>query len=356
MSVTQARVNINATEVEVIIPASNNPYGTVELSSEPITAAEGSGTVRVPVIRTGGLIGALQVNFTAILDSANSTDFRIGDLCKHCFAGTLHVLLAPDPWWSTPAVVVVPPEMSSALVMVDIIDDDIPELAETFFISLTSVEVLGDADNTTLPPTLGTNTRVEITIPASDDPFGSISISEDSFTINEGDTLRVPLVRVGGMLGVVTVSYATAGGRAVAPDDYTETAGNIVFASQQARAEIFVPIVDDQLPEIVENFVFSLLSVTGGSLGNITRATILIAASDSPFGVVGFASEMVSAGVRIPNPITSPVSVALTVSRMGGTMGSSDIRWAVVGPGDSGTPSADIATSSGVLSLTDGQR
>lgn len=243
--------------------------------------------------------------------------------------------------------------MSSALIMVEIIDDNIPELAETFAISLTSVEVLGDADNTTLPPTLGTNTRVDITIPASDDPFGSISISQDGFAVNEGDTVVIPLVRVGGMLGVVTVSYATAGRRAVAPEDYMETAGNIVFAPQQERADILVPIVDDELPEIVEDFVFSLLSVTGGSLGNITEATILIAASDSPFGVVGFAS---GAGVRIANPIASPRTVPLTVSRMGGAMGSTDIRWTVVGPGDSGVPSADISPSSGVLSLTDGQK
>lgn len=82
MSVSQARVDVNATAVEVIIPASNNPYGTVELPSDPITTAEGSGPVQVLVTRAGGLIGALRVNFTAILNSANNTDFRIGDSCK----------------------------------------------------------------------------------------------------------------------------------------------------------------------------------------------------------------------------------------------------------------------------------
>lgn len=257
-------------------------------------------------------------------------------------------------------VVMIPLEMSTALIVVDIIDDTIPELAETFTIRLTSVELMANnaEDDITMPPSLGTTTSVSITIPPSDDPFGSISISQDTFTVSEGDTLAIPLVRVGGILGVVTVNYATVGGRGVAPDDYAETAGSVVFAVGQTTAEILVPIVDDDEPELAEDFVFTLLSVSGGALGDITSATILIAASDSPFGVVGFASDVVSVGVSIANPIRAPSVVTLMVSRMGGLQSGTDITWSVVGPGASGIPSSDIAPSSiaGVLSLVDGQR
>lgn len=82
VSVTLARVDVNATAVEVIVPASNNPYGTVDLSAEPITAPEGGGPLQVAVTRTGGLIGTLRVNFTAVLDSADDADFSIPDSCK----------------------------------------------------------------------------------------------------------------------------------------------------------------------------------------------------------------------------------------------------------------------------------
>jgi hypothetical protein len=75
-------VDVNATAVDVIIPGSNNPYGTVEITSDPITVAEESGSIQVPVTRVGGLIGALQVNFTTTLISANNTDFTIEDSCK----------------------------------------------------------------------------------------------------------------------------------------------------------------------------------------------------------------------------------------------------------------------------------
>ena len=157
---------------------------------------------------------------------------------------------------------------------------------------------------------------------------------------------------------MVTVSYATVNGRAMAPDDYTATSGTVVFAEEQAMAEILVPTIDDEDPEIVEDFGFSLLSTSGGSTGNITRATVFIAASDSPFGVVGFNFDLANRGVTISNPTQFPATVTLSVTRMGGTVGSTDIGWNVTGPGSSGVPSSAITASSirGTLTLTDGQR
>lgn len=249
----------------------------------------------------------------------------------------------------------IPSEMSTAAITVGIIEDTIPELDETFTIRLTSVELVTGSEDMTILPTLGSITQVEITIQASDEPFGSISLSRDIYTVNEGNTLTVTLVRVGGSLGVVTATYATVDGRAVAPDDYSATSGTVVFTEGQTTAEIPVPIVDDTDPEIVEDFSFSLLSVTGGSLGNVTRATIFIAASDSPFGVVGFTSSL---EVAISNPTQFPSSVTLMVTRMGGTLGSTDITWNVTGPGVNGVPSLDITPNSirGTLTLTSGQR
>lgn len=248
--------------------------------------------------------------------------------------------------------------MSSGMIMVNITDDTLPELAESFAIRLTSVELLDTTADMTIPPSLGGTTEVDITIQASDDPYGSISISQAMFTIEEGDTVRLSLVRVGGMLGVVSVSYATVSGRATSPEDYSDTAGTVVFVQGQTTAEILVPTVDDVQSELVEDFSFELQSVSDGSLGNITRATVLIAASDSPFGVVGFESAVVGAGVSITNPTIFPAQLAFTVIRTGGAIGSTDISWTVTGPGDQGIPTADIAGDSirGTLTLANGQR
>lgn len=247
--------------------------------------------------------------------------------------------------------------MSSATILVDVVNDATPELDETFAVRLTSVELLGEAEEMADLPTLGRNTEVQMTIQASDDPFGIISISQSMYDVAEGDAVTISLVRVGGTLGVSAVTYATRDGSAISPADYTRTTGTAVFPQGETVIGIPVPTADDSLPEFTESFIFSLLQVSGGSLGNITAATVLIDASDSPFGVVGFNPDQVSLGVSIPNPTQSPAMVRLVVTRMGGTVGSSDITWNVTGPGNE-IPSSDISPSSvrGTLILTNGQR
>ena len=81
-SLTVARLDVNASSVEVIVPASNNPHGSVQfISSAPITASEGGLPVQLDISRVDGLIGALRVHFTATPDSANAMDFSINGSC-----------------------------------------------------------------------------------------------------------------------------------------------------------------------------------------------------------------------------------------------------------------------------------
>ena len=256
------------------------------------------------------------------------------------------------------AVVVIPSEETTAMITVNVVDDNIPELNEMFSIRLTSVELVDGSEDVTVLPTLGTSTEVTITIESSDDPFGSISLTQETYNVIEGNAVTLSLVRSRGSLGVTTITYATVNGRATSPEDFVETSGTLVFIQGQTSGEILVPTNNDSIPEVFEDFGFALLGVSQGSLGNITRATIIIAASDSPFGVVGFRSEDVSAGVSIANPTTSPAMVRLIVSRMGGTLGNTDITWNVTGPGSNGVPTSDISSSSirGILTLGDGQR
>ena len=82
-SLTVARLDVNASSVDVIVPASNNPHGSVQFaSSTPITTSEGAMPLQISLARTNGLIGALRVNFTATLNSANEMDFSFTEPCK----------------------------------------------------------------------------------------------------------------------------------------------------------------------------------------------------------------------------------------------------------------------------------
>ncbi len=253
---------------------------------------------------------------------------------------------------------IIPSDMSTATIEVEIVDDFIPELDETFSLELTSVELLNVTRDVTEFPSLGSPTVVVISIAASDSPFGSISLTQALYNAVEGSTVTVTLERTGGALGVSTVSYATVNGAAVSGQDYSASAGTMVFLQGQTVVQVPVSITDDDTPEVVEDFRFVLLDVSPGAIGNITMTTILIEASDSPFGIIGFQSDRVMSGVSIANPTVSPEVVSLTVVRMGGLLGSTDISWNVTGPGGSELPSSDISPSTlaGVLTLSNGQR
>lgn len=84
VSVTLARIHVNATSVDIVVPASNNPHGTVELvSSAPITTSEGAAPLQLNLVRLEGLIGRLRVNYTTVLNTAELMDFSLEGQCKH---------------------------------------------------------------------------------------------------------------------------------------------------------------------------------------------------------------------------------------------------------------------------------
>ncbi len=256
------------------------------------------------------------------------------------------------------------PQVSLSLI---IIDDLLPEAAETFTISLTSVELQGndgrdfdfsgDPSLIDQPPRIGATSQVTVTIEPSDDPFGSITLTSSSYSANEGGMARITLSRTGGTLGVATATYTTSDGTATSPADYQQASGSVQFAAGETSTSVLIPIVDDITPELEESFTFTLTDSTSAALGSITMATVIIAASDSPFGIVGFAEDVVLNGIQLPNPTIAdgPTSVTLAMSRVGGTVGTTEITWEVRRSSTGEFPRDDITPISAVLVLSDGQ-
>ena len=271
------------------------------------------------------------------------------------------------------ADIIIPDNVATVSIDVTVIDDIFPEIDETFSILLDSVELSedinggrdfefpGDPSLIDLIPTLGTNTQLDFTISANDDPFGSISLSSSLFEVTEGETAVIRLVRSGGDFGTVTVGYTTMDGTAMSSGgniDFVRAEGIVIFAPGQTSAEIMIPIIDDTVPEIQENFIVSILQGSTATLGAITTATVIIDTNDDPFGVVGFQPGDV-AGITLGNPDEAVgfVTVSLTVVREGGSIGRTDISWEVVGPFP-GMERLDLTLSSirGTLTLSSGQR
>ena len=267
---------------------------------------------------------------------------------------------------------IIPDGSTAGNITVMIINDDLAELEERFSVRLDSVELIGDSGrnfDTSLdpslvdqPPSLGPSVATTVAIQPSDDPYGTLSLIQSRYEVNEGDTVTIPVVRTGGSLATVSVRYGATNGGATSGTDFESVGGVLVFVPGQNMAEIIVRITDDAIPETEENFDVSISSPTLAALGSITSATIFIDANDSPFGTVGFDPAALS-GINIPNPtiLTGPASVFLTVLRTPGANMQSlqtDIHWSVSRSSAGGLPltdDIDVSTVSGVLSIANGQ-
>ena len=79
----------------------------------------------------------------------------------------------------------------------------------------------------------------------------------------------------------VSVDYATTNGTAKAGQDYTTTAGTIVFAPGEVLKSFTVPILNDALAEPAKTFRVTLSNPTGGAvLGTPALVTVTITDTD----------------------------------------------------------------------------
>ena len=91
-------------------------------------------------------------------------------------------------------------------IQLHVIDDDIPELTESFQLTINSIQLQGlDVDfdryvsgiQINTPPLLLQKT-VNITINENDDPYGVVEFTQNEVSVSEGDgDLMIPLIRKG---------------------------------------------------------------------------------------------------------------------------------------------------------------
>jgi hypothetical protein len=90
---------------------------------------------------------------------------------------------------------------------------------------------------------------------------------ESSFFIESeiNGTAMITVTRSNGMLGAVTVHYATSDGTATTPADYADTSGTLTFGDGEVIKTFTVPLVNDGVPESQETFNLTLSAPTGGA-------------------------------------------------------------------------------------------
>ncbi|NEP13050.1 MAG: DUF4347 domain-containing protein [Symploca sp. SIO2C1] len=246
--------------VDIIDDALDEPNETftVELSNATnatIADAQGLGTITdddaAPNLSINDLTvneGAGTATFTVTLDAASGQDVTVDFMTNDDSA------ISPDDFTSTSGTLTIAAGETTGSITVDIVDDAIDEVDETFTVDILS------ATNATITDNQGVGTITDNDLPPN------LSISD--VTVDEAGgiaTFTVSLDQVSARS--VLVDFSTVAGTAIAPDDFTDTTGTVTIAAGQTSAIISVPITNDLLNEVDETFTVNL--------SNAIRATIL---------------------------------------------------------------------------------
>ncbi|KAJ8414918.1 hypothetical protein AAFF_G00024410 [Aldrovandia affinis] len=232
--------------------------------------------------------------------------------------------------------VVMKEEARITLVTITVLPDEVPELAESFLVNITRVELLGGAVGAGQPSVRRPGMEVaEVTIQENDDPRGVLqfNVSKDPSggvlayeVLPPGNLLQLPVVRLAGRIGTVNVFWEAQPVLA-SLEDFTPASGNVTFQDGQGVAIIEITITDDSVVESLETFSVALTRVMGGArLGDESEVTIHIPPNDSPLGLFGFEEQMVT--ITEPQFLDDPAALTtLTVLRSPGGFGAVHLIW-----------------------------
>ncbi|CAB1319363.1 unnamed protein product, partial [Coregonus sp. 'balchen'] len=243
---------------------------------------------------------------------------------------------APQDYTPREGTVIMKENATLALITITILPDEAPELAESFLVNITGVELVGGLTGAAQPSVKRPGMEVaEVTIQENDDPRGILQFNISQEEPGEvlayevappGNVLRLAVVRLAGRTGRVVV-YWEARPITASLDDFTPASGNITFQDGQGQAVIDISIVDDTEVESVERFSVTLMRVIGGArLGVETSLTVTIPPNDSPLGSFGFQEKTFT--ISEPEFTSDPAAMAmLTVVRSAGGEGAVTLMW-----------------------------
>ncbi|CAG6008001.1 unnamed protein product [Menidia menidia] len=157
------------------------------------------------------------------------------------------------------------PGDTSKQIKVGIIDDDIFEEDEHFFVRLLNLRV-GDAEGMFESDDAGAAPKARLLEPLvatvtilDDDHAGIFTFGERLVRVSESvGTMEVTVVRNSGARGTVILPYHTECGSAKTGEDYEEARGELEFTNDQTTQTLQVRIIDDEEYEKHENFFIVL--------------------------------------------------------------------------------------------------
>ena len=232
---------------------------TVELSNpNRATVSDGTGAVTIeadpmPELRISDAAPVAEGNdavFTVTLHPQSSQVVTVEYTTED---GTAD---AGDDYTTIAETLTFSPGQTTKIIRVPVLVDSTQESSETFTVELSTPMGTTLADSTGL----GTITA---------DPMPGLSIG-DAEPVAEGGAAVFTVTLVPASNHVVTVTYSTVDGTAVADADFTPTSGTLTFNPNQTTKTIRVPILRDTVHEPSETFTVELDDPTGTTLADST--------------------------------------------------------------------------------------
>jgi glucose/arabinose dehydrogenase len=177
---------------------------------------------------------------------------------------------------------------------------------------------------------------------------GEMRLSIADAVVGEGETSVAFDVEASGanLTSPVTVQYATSDGEAVAPGDYTATAGTLTLEPFTSSAQIVVPIHEDEVYEGSEFFLVTLSNPSPGAVLADAQASGTIVDDDPQPDVSIFGCSVVEGP---PNTSSACVFSALLDRLSNFPVG---VTW-VPQPGTA-TPNVDYLAVGGTINIPPG--
>ncbi|XP_038661208.1 adhesion G-protein coupled receptor V1 isoform X3 [Scyliorhinus canicula] len=321
-----AVINDTSNIANITMAASDFPYGQFTFLREHVQTFENGEQANITIVRSSGHLGRVRLWYQTFNGTA------LGGMDFTTKSGQL----------------LFEPKEQTQWIPIDILDDNIPEGPEHFFVTILKVELLSDSihDFTVgdhgiqpdQPPVLGNISSIRIVIQTNDNAEGIIEIDPQFLSIEVEEDIGIfgiPLIRKWGTYGFVTAEFAS---RAITATpngaDYILPNGTVIFYDGQNQSFINVTIIDDTESEPAEEFEIQLTAATGGAiLGTQLTIRVTIHKSDSIGGTIRFLNLT---HLTIPNPNITKILI-LMLERTGGFTGDVQIKWSILGPNSDST-------------------
>ncbi|XP_055876375.1 sodium/calcium exchanger 3-like isoform X2 [Biomphalaria glabrata] len=250
-------------------PSQGGKKAVVQFTAASVAVMENEGKVRLGIKRTGLMNKPVSVKVETINGTAVAgEDYK-------AFEGTVEF------------------KKNEALreIFIEIVDDFEWEPDEFFFVKLKV-----DADSGCV---LGPISICEVTIINDDEP-GTIQFSKPSYVVKEtGLKALIPLVRLGGADGHISVKWQTKDITAIEGKDYSGKEGILEFDNQETTKNLIINLFESNKAERDESFQIELTETTGGAtLGKISKTVVTIINDEEFNGLVNRILNMTKANLE----------------------------------------------------------